>query len=215
MTKDFNYTKAVRDIPKSWNELKYSKYLELMKEFMRSDEEIIKECSEFYMDGFNQINLKDIYIEYKTLSILTDVDISIIKSLPYQYLKPLKDCIDFMKVEYKNVGNCKMRLKNLEEMTYDNFIYLAMIKDDLVNQLPNVVKMISKDEITIEEIMNMSYADLMECFFLFRRSMNKSAMRSILSLAKQVRTESRKQWIKEVMTKVSPCNLIKGIRLKK
>lgn len=139
--------------PKAWNEVKLSTYIELtqMLPAVSDDTETQQEVFEIYFYQFTGENIAD-------TNITSDEIISI-----YQRLKFLD--------EVPTTGNYNPKLKNVDKLSYDDFVVYQKLSEDpkeWLNNMAAIVQLFHVEEINEDEL---TVDVAFECFFLLKKKL--------------------------------------------
>jgi|GEM_PF-6020814 len=168
MTVDVNITQITNELPSEWSQLLFEDYLYIMNNLTE--------------DGVSN--------QYMILNRLTGLELDVLHSIPYVYLNPMLNKIRFVYTLYVPTGKEKstLNLKDYKEIVYDDFV-TTIQSQNLLTDLPTIIKVMSKDPLTIEQINKMNVKDLQEGFFLYRKKLKKSLKRSVHSMKRQILKE--------------------------
>lgn len=167
--------KIIEKLPASWKEINLKtaiKYLNV--EFESAVEDEIENL---------QRQLNNIY---KTISVLTDIPIEEIKNLPKNIIDEAAIKTAFMNQKPKPKKTSIIEWKCIEEITYDNFITYTQLQNDLIDNMPTIIKSFSKNKMNEEEIMNLDMEEIYTAFFLLMKQLKKSVAHMKVSLIRKI-----------------------------
>lgn len=171
----------IEKIPGSWEEFKFSDYLKILDLEVSEDDEF---------DGsFNGIDNT-----LKVISALTNISISELEAIEIQTITSIAKKLYFM-VELPNTKNFKSKIswKKLEEVSYGEYITYVMLAKEPFKNLKIFIKAFSSDDLTEEEIDNLSMMEAYAAFF----TLNKYVGKSMNSMARKERMKLIKLLWKE------------------
>jgi len=183
-----NVENLLKLLPGSWDELKLKDYLKLFKVKVKETDDIDNQ----FVDMDNLLG---------TLSALTGVPENELEQFPLESVNRLATKILFihqLPVDKKP----KTRLKKIEELTYNDYVFFVSHAKDVWSVMPAIIKSFLKDDLTEEQINNFSMQEVHAIFFTLNkrlRKLTRSMLRhSRLALAKNI---MRQAW-KTILTKL-------------
>jgi len=181
------------NIPNSWEDVSFSKYLELV---------------ELESDFSNAVTESEYSI--KIISIITGYSIDSIKGLRMNDFIALNKHLQFLSEGHKPSKN-KLSIKNIEDITYDDFITYENLKKNPESNLAAILSLMSAEGLTEEQIKNKSTAEVLDGFFQLRLMLVNYMVDSHQSLIKQNLKKHKeiltKQLFQSFKKKLNPINL--------
>jgi len=158
----------IKRIPRSYKEVPYLKYIQIMQ--ILPDEQIAEliESGEYDEAEYNT------YVQYEMLSILLDVPVSELTTLPATAIISLLTAINFMNVPVSNVTS-NIEVKTVEEITYNEYVSYntLMQNNDKWQSMPQLLSMLIKNK-SQAEIDQLSIYDVMGFFLRLKQGLTTS-----------------------------------------
>jgi hypothetical protein len=182
----------IKRIPRSYKEVPYLKYIQIMQILPDGQIAELIESGEYDEAEYNT------YVQYEMLSILLDVPVSELTTLPATAIISLLTAINFMNVQVSNVTS-NIEVKTVEEITYNEYVSYntLMQNNDKWQSMPQLLSMLIKNK-TQAEIDQLSIYDVMGFFLRLKIGLQKSTLSFQLSLALKI----IKLRVKEIMKKI-------------
>ncbi|WP_316797312.1 hypothetical protein [Pedobacter agri] len=162
--------KYLNKIPKGWNEIKLSTYIELINMLPTEpdiqDIEYQQEVFEIYFYVFTGESIIDTYIKSDEISAILS-RLSFLDNVP-------------------KTGKYKIGLKKADELSYNDFTAFQKFTEDpneLLNNMGEIVKLMSLNDVNVEEL---TVDEAFNSFFLLRNQTRKLLNRSLLYLAVKI-----------------------------
>lgn len=160
-TIEFNYSKTLKEMPGSYSELPFKKYLNIY--------------NKFGPDGLEN--------QLMVLEELTGVKREVLECIPYDRggygMIELIRKSKFLFEEYKPKKS-NLKLKKYDELTYDIMLFIGR-SEDAIKDLPKLISLMSIDKLTEDEVLELPASDVYDGFFLFRKDMKKLLLSGINS----------------------------------
>lgn len=176
-------TKEVYDkLPASWDELK-------LKSFLKLTDLQIEETDDF--DGI----LVGVDNSLKVIATLADVTVEELEALPIREITKIANKIAFIS-ELPVADKSSIKWKAIDTVSFNDFIVFKTLAQEPIKNMPSIIKSFSKNELTDEQILDMSTTDAYAAFFLLLQSVKKSVRHMIASSSKTLLKQSLKQMLR-------------------
>lgn len=194
-----NYTqKEILDLlPEGWAQIKFKTYLELMKLKVSIDDDPIEVLNS---------NLE-------ICSLFLGLPTSIVEQFPMTTIKAMNNRLAFLSEKAKPTTSSKFQWKtSLTEPTYDDFITFIKVSEQInqgsLDNFPLLIKIMLKQEMSEEEILNMPMDEVEHGFFLLRKYSMNYLKHTIKDLTVKVIAQKTNEMIERMKE-------IQGIQFKK
>jgi hypothetical protein len=187
-----NYKQILNDLPKDWSELKFEQYKKILDMGVAETDEV----DDIFVGQMNSI---------KTISALTDIPVDELSELDYSIVIPMAKKIEFtLTMPEFNKKHSIIQWKKIDKVSYDDYAaYMMLTKnpEDYFKNIVPIIKSFSVNELTDEQINQMSMMEAFAGFFTLDRYVSKfiknMLLRLMRKLVKQLITEFLIQPIKQ------------------
>lgn len=183
--KELTVKELLNQLPGSWSELKLKQFLAVM------DVEVDDSNKE---DQFSSIDYT-----IQVIHQITGVDVDSLEALPLFAIHQLGEKMSFMLEQPQPLKRSPLKLKTIDELSYDDFVTFSVMSKDPIRNLPLLIKTFSQDKITEDQVKEMNMVDCQTVFFFVHKRLKKYLNRSIQSLKRTV-------WIQETNQKKNKSN---------
>jgi hypothetical protein len=177
----------IKLIPSSWDELTLAKF------------QLLTECI-IEEDGTMLAGMEN---TIQVISKLTDIPVEDLEEYSMNDLQTIAAKLDWMLVLPVAKKKSIIKWKELDEISYNDYISFLQIQDKPFENLHIIIKNFSHTELTKEEILNISTAEAFTGFFLCRKKLAKYLNRSIKSTLIKLIWQRIKMKLKVVLNKIS------------
>lgn len=164
--------KLIDRLPKSYEEINYKKYIQIIQTLPDSKPD------EWDEDEYNS------FLTLVPISILLDVPVIDLERLPAIELMPLIQAVSFMAEPFKE-AKTSLKLKEINTLTYDEFVTLQNLRNDHWVHMPKILSIIIENK-SPEEIDQLSISEVIACFFTLNGLTKKYIQSLTISLALQI-----------------------------
>jgi hypothetical protein len=178
-----NIKEIQKQLPKSWDEVTLQMFTKMTKSVINENYD--------GMDGIENT--------LEVISKITDIPQEELEALPFKDIIALGNHLSFMVKPPEHLKQSVIKWKKLDEITYNDYVSFLQIKDDYINTLPVFIKNFSLNEMTEDEILNLSIREVFTGFFLFRKQLLKYLNHSIASTRITLIKMMIKQKLKELL----------------
>lgn len=182
-------------LPGDWSEFKLADYVKLGNIELEVDDEI----------GGTLAGLDN---AIKIVAVIAGATIEELESMTMPEVNQLLSKVRFMTEHPKPLRSGKIKWKKASDTTYDDFITFVTLQRDTYNNMPLIIKAISADEMTDEEILNLPMDEVHTGFTALqsntKRLLNRMRISSGLTLLKLIVKETLNRWLRRLrMTRKS------------
>ena len=175
----------IEKLPSSWNDLQLKNFMKIMDvEIADSDE---------FGGMFNGVDNT-----IRIASVLTGVASEDLEKLPFKELNRVGETLTFMTTEPAPAKTSTIQWKSLENVSYNDYVTFISLSKEPLKHLVTIIKAFSVNEMTEEQIENLSTQDAMSGFFLLNSQLNKYLRRIIRSTTWKLKMEKGKQAMKQL-----------------
>lgn len=172
-----NYKQILNDLPKDWNELRFEQYRKILDLGVTETDEV----DDLFVGQINAI---------KTISALTDISVEELSGLDYDILIPMVKRIEFtLTVPDFNKKHSIIQWKKIDKVSYDDFTtYMMLTKspDDYFKNIIPIIKSFSVNELSDEQINQMSMMEAYAGFFTLNKYVSKYFKNTMLRLFRKL-----------------------------
>ncbi|HEX4375280.1 MAG TPA: hypothetical protein VHZ50_18385, partial [Puia sp.] len=128
------------------------------------------------------------------LSALLDIPVDVLSQQPASIVLPLVDRIMFITVPpVVDVKKSKIRWKDINSLTYDNFIMITKCIDKSLEKSEYLIAAMMEDEMSSDDILELSMSEIQAGFFLLVKHTQKSIRTSSRYLMRKLMSSLVKQ----------------------
>jgi len=171
-----NYKEIINKLPNTWDELTLKDYIKLSPVINDIDEDVIQDP-----DLFTIKILSDLDKNIKIISLLSDTPVDAIEKLTMVQLNELVNRIAFIN-NVPDKPKTTVKYKSFDQLTYDNFITFEKLSMDFtpdnvlttaIYNLPTMLAVFTKDNLTVEQFLNLSMPEVIAGFFTVNQNIKK------------------------------------------
>lgn len=172
-------------LPSSWEDFKFGDYLKTL-------EVTIDESGDSFAGLNNSLNV---------VSAITDIPVEELEQLPLNDVQVIGKRLSFITELPKDFkGKASLQFKSISEITYNDFTTYLGYADNVLPNLPILLKTFSKSPISEEQIKSLSVAEVYHYFFILKKIALKSLRHSTRLQAVKIMKLGMKD-LKELISK--------------
>lgn len=183
-----NTKELLHKLPGSWEDLKLEDFVKVM-DVEVSESEDYRENTWQGVDNITRV-----------IGALTDTPVDALEDLPYVELAALSTKLTFMQKLPEVKKKCVIEWKPLDQVKYNDYITFQSFQGKHLQNLPTIIKAFSKNDMTDEEIGNLSTSEVVAGFFTLQKHVSKFLRHTILCS----RVKLMKQLVKENWNRLIP-----------
>lgn len=177
----YDKKEIIKRIPTSWENFKLKDYLKCVD--IKISEGHENEINELFSGLDNTLSV---------ISKLSNVPVETLETMDFAFIQQLGTMLSFIKELPKSVKSSSIKWKKVDEVTYNDFVSFITLSKDAVHSMGDIIKTFSKTELSIDEINEMSVAEVYGGFFMLRNYLNKYFLRLIQKEAMNLTRKSIK-----------------------
>lgn len=171
-------------LPKNYNELSYKTYNKIINTLPA------EKPAEMTVEEWN------VYFHLTVLSIMLGIFVGELEKLPATELVQMINKISFLEVGLKPTKS-SLKTKLYDELDYIEFVNYQKLRNDLWNNMEDLIKIVVKDEIKEE----LSVQEAYNVFFCLNKSIRKSILCSLISSGWKLLKMTAKEKLKKIFNK--------------
>lgn len=179
-----NINELIEQLPSNWSELKLKDYQKLVD----------VDITETTDDGAELVGVEN---SIKVLSVLLDVPVDDLESMPLQHLGKLSQKIAFINEPPQPLKTSRIKWKKPDEISYNDFVKFQQVQDKPVQNLSEIIKAFAKNELTDEEVLDLGMDEVNTGFFLLRKELRQFTSNMKMHLVRKlIQKVAHQKWMK-------------------
>ena len=172
-------------LPSNWNEI-------TLEQFQKITQVPITENN----DGFDGVENT-----LSILAVLLELPVEDIEALPMKDVIEMGNKLSFTTIPPEPNKKVKMKFKDIETLTYNDYIMFIQLQDKYITNLHSIIKTLSIEKLTDEQVLQMSIVDVMGGFFLLQKQLKQYLNHSIRSTIQLLIKQKAKQVLQRITKK--------------
>jgi len=176
----------IDQIPTSWETFKFKDYLKCVDVVISEGNE--DEIDELFSGLDNTISV---------ISKLTDISVDELESMEFSFIQEIGKRMSFATEMPTEQKHCCIKWKKIDEVSYNDFVSFLNLSRDAVHGMGEIIKTFSRNELTDDEINEMSVAEVYTGFFILNAYVRKYLRRMMIRDGMKLLRQSTKTLIRQ------------------